>query len=488
MSQPVPAAEPQLLEVPVSDGSMISVLRYPAARSPAPAILSMTPYRKERNRETGHWVNAAGYDYFLADVRGFGGSNASYHGLLSGREIQDGAELVEWIGRQPFCTGQVGLMGGSYCGANQLLVAAKRPRALRFITPSVAFMDTYRDCYRRGGIRSHIGWGAATFLNSQHRETERRGLSEYYLEIMDDPLDNPKHRARSPEYVLSNIEVPVMCMGGWHDYFLRSTVRAFRLLQGPKRLVIGAWGHSDHPGNHADQLPWFAHWFDKKGADPTAGNRVRLFLTGAEEWRDFEDWFDTRRIPWRAWRPLARERDARVVTDLRVVPGAPNPKKQFAYDAGSGMGQWGEDTTFDGEPFAEDVDLGGSVGLEAELTVFGCEDVELHARLSVVRADGTVQQLTEGRLRAAHRAVDLERSERGAGGQCIVPWHPHDRYEALADGQRVTLNVEINPLYHRVFRGERLRLGLTLARADEGAVPARARLGPGTTVWLPWPA
>jgi len=147
----------------------------------------------------------------------------------------------------------------------------------------------------------------------------------------------------------------------------------------------------------------------------------------------------------------------------------------------------GRDTTFDTEPFAETVDLGGPVGLEAVLSATGCDDIEFHARLSVVKGDGVVQQLTEGRLLAGHRALDLERSQLSADGIPIVPWHPHDRQEPLPDGKPITLNVEVFPLFHRVFRGERLRLGVTLVRGDEGAVPAQAMLLPKTRVLLPLP-
>ena len=482
--------EPELLEVPMSDGARISMHWYAASVSKAPAVLLMTPYRKEGVNLTNRaqWLNRAGYHFLVADVRGFGGSNAPYAGFLSSREVQDRCELVEWIARQTFCDGNVGLAGGSYCGSNQVLVAARKPKGLRCIAPEVNPLDTYRDWTHRGGIRCHMFWGL-TFLNSQHRETERLGLPEYYLDVVYNPTDNARHQARSPEYMLSQIEVPVFCIGGWHDYFLRPSVRTFQGVKGPKRLLIGPWGHGEIPESVRieELLRWYDYWLRGAGENPSMGKRVRLFRTGIDEWQEQEDWFDSRKLNWREWRPVPAPRSVRVVSHIAALPPALNPRKQFLLDGAfaSGMSNWGEDVTFDSEPCTENLDLGGPVGLEAVLSVQACDDVDVHARLSVVKTNGDCQQLTEGRLRAGHRAIDLNRSQLTKDGIPIVPWHPHDKEELMPQGEAVKLNIEIYPIAHRLFRGERLRLGLSLARADESAAPAKATLLPETRVWLP---
>ncbi|MFI0409167.1 CocE/NonD family hydrolase C-terminal non-catalytic domain-containing protein [Actinomadura sp. 3N508] len=99
----------------------------------------------------------------------------------------------------------------------------------------------------------------------------------------------------------------------------------------------------------------------------------------------------------------------------------------------SGWRLWGEATTFDSEPCREPVRLLGPVALHAVLAAEGCSDFDLNARLSIVKADGSVRQLTEGRLRASHRALDEGRSESAPGGEVVLPWHPHEAAEPVPD-------------------------------------------------------
>ena len=140
----------------MSDGAVLSVARYPAPVAPAPVVVQMTPYRKEAVGSAACFEVACheGYDVLVADVRGFGGSTGPYEGLMSPREIDDGVELLEWAARQAFCDGRTAMIGPSYMGMNQLMIAARRPRGLRCIAPSVGSIDWYRDCCRRGGIPS----------------------------------------------------------------------------------------------------------------------------------------------------------------------------------------------------------------------------------------------------------------------------------------------------------------------------------------------
>lgn len=490
---------PSDLSVPMTDGASMSLRRYSAPASPSPAVFLMVPYRKESAGivQLASLVNRAGYEFVIADVRGFGGSSARYQGLLSEREIQDGVELIEWLATQPFCNGQVAMMGGSYFGANQVLIAARRPPALRCIAPFVNFVDTYRDMTHRGGIPSHTNWGAMTYLRSQQATTARQGLEQFYLDLMLDPLDNSAHQARSPESVLSQVTVPTLCLGGWHDYFLRGTVRTYLGVQGPKRLVIGPWGHGGFgPDHEAELLAWLGYWLDGRGEDPTRADRVRLYDTGSESWRTYEDWSAPSSRRWTTWHPHAvgtleapapaAPTPLRVLTHLEATLPAPNPKPQYSPDpTDAGMGHWGEDTVFDTAPFPEECLVEGPLCLHAVVRSDECTDLDLHARVSVVRGSGPAMQLTEGRLRASHRAVEAASSATIADGTVVIPWHRHDAEELIRPGQPVELIVEIPPVCHRVAAGERLRLGLTLVRADEGSTAASASLESGSRLLVP---
>ncbi|WP_067460178.1 CocE/NonD family hydrolase [Actinomadura macra] len=501
-----PVPSPEHLEVPLSDGAGLSVLRYPASRGPAPAVVVITPYRKESamHIELLQVPVREGYEVLIADVRGFGGSTGPYHGILSPREVQDGVELLEWAARQEFCDGRTAMIGGSYSGLNQLLIGARRPGGLRCIAPWIAPTDFYRDMWKRGGIPSHTNWGAMAFLSAQRADTRREGLRHFYGEIVGEDFDTELFHRSTPD--LSAIEVPTLFLGGWYDYFLRGTVRGFQQVGCPKRLVVGPWSHEPFLSDEqrGELASWLNHWLRDEGADPTAeGANVRLSCVGSDDWEVRGDWPATDEISWTRWRPVAAEQagpggvGGRTSTEGRVVPIEPclsstPPPPPSSVDTmvdtttSSGMRLWGETVVFDLPAAGRPARLLGPIGLQAVLrTDDSCTDFEVHARVSVVRPDGQVHPVTEGRLRASHREVDLKRSLLDQDGEIIVPWHTHGEGEPVEPGTPVTLHVEVYPVHIRLAPGERLRLGLTLVRADESAAPAQATLLPGTTVSLP---
>ena len=83
------------------------------------------------------------------------GSGASFGFRVIDRGPQigkDGRELVDWIARQPWSTGKVGMIGASFQGFSQFATAAEQPRALKAIFPEIAGFDDYTSLYYPGGI------------------------------------------------------------------------------------------------------------------------------------------------------------------------------------------------------------------------------------------------------------------------------------------------------------------------------------------------
>lgn len=478
-------------EFEASDGVQLSAVRWPAADERAPAVVVMTPYRKELHAAAPTSrvavLQQAGYHVVIADVRGFGGSLAPYDGFLSEREIQDGVEFLEWVAKADFCDGRTATMGPSYIGLNQMLFAARQPAGLRCVIPMVAPVDTYRDWTNRGGIPSMVNWGAVAYPEAFQTETMRRGLLEYYGELIG-CHDDARHRARSPEYVLETVDVPTLYIAGWHDFFLRGTVRGFQAVQAPKRLVVGPWGHNDWPPDALDDevLRWLDYWVWEKGEDPTEAGAASLWCAGADEWRTVSSWPSPEGAAWTCWTPIAEPETAKVhLSKYEVPPPAPVDMRRLMQDQMSGYRLWGESTAVDGPAIEKCAFLVGSVGLTLTLRTESCTDLEVHARLSAVRANGSVLALSEGRLRASHRRVDEERSVLAPDGTAILPWHPHDEPEPLPLGAPVEIPIELNPVCVQLDPGDRLRLGVTLVRGDGVPVPADVTLLPETRILLP---
>jgi len=99
---------------------------------------------------------ANGYAWVDVDVRG---SGASYGGRAcewSPDEIRDGADIVDWVIRQPWSNGKVGALGTSYDGACAEFLLVNRHPAVRAIAPRFALFDAYTDIAFPGGI--HATW------------------------------------------------------------------------------------------------------------------------------------------------------------------------------------------------------------------------------------------------------------------------------------------------------------------------------------------
>jgi len=95
-----------------------------------------------------------GYAVISADARGTGAS----FGKGVGTEARDAHDVIEWIAEQPWCDGNVGMVGRSYLGTVQLLAASAHPPSLKAIFPGVpSFFDGHRILFgggimRKGGV------------------------------------------------------------------------------------------------------------------------------------------------------------------------------------------------------------------------------------------------------------------------------------------------------------------------------------------------
>ncbi|CAF4295924.1 unnamed protein product, partial [Rotaria magnacalcarata] len=127
--------------VPMRDGVELVVDYFLASpTSKYPAIIEITPYgrileRPNFRNEARYWISH-GYAFVIADVRGTGDSEGEFQFFLN--DGKDGYDLIEWIARQSWSNGRVGMRGGSYSGGNQWYTARERPPHLSCITPNTS--------------------------------------------------------------------------------------------------------------------------------------------------------------------------------------------------------------------------------------------------------------------------------------------------------------------------------------------------------------
>jgi X-Pro dipeptidyl-peptidase len=144
----------------------------------AAAVFTYSPYYgtlETRLSDAKTWT-VDGFARVNADVIGTGQSGGCYD-YGGTREKETGYDLVEWIAAQPWSTGKVGMIGGSYDGTTAMATAVMRPPHLTTIVPEAAISRWYDYAYS-GGMRY-------TFNN------ERMGREDPGLVIDEQGFDTP---------------------------------------------------------------------------------------------------------------------------------------------------------------------------------------------------------------------------------------------------------------------------------------------------------
>ncbi|MCW2976608.1 MAG: CocE/NonD family hydrolase [Actinomycetia bacterium] len=330
--------------VPMRDGvDLVADVHLPEGRGPFPALLQRVPYSREAGRIVDFSLDSrralkAGYAVVVQDVRGRFASGGAFTPFLD--DANDGAETVAWTAAQPWCDGRVGMAGGSYGGAVQWAAARMRPPALSAIAPFVATNDCYDGWIYRDGVFElgfNLHWALrniappaaarqrsdrleqAIGANDRIDELYRRvplldqpdldDLAPFYGDWLREPVPNGRWGGLRPAGPAA-VDLPTLSIGGWYDIFQMGTLAGHASLAGsaaPRRLVMGPWAHSVFGGTFAERsfgigadsavvdltglhLRWYDRWVkgEQNGAEHDAP--VRLFVMGADYWRDEPDW------------------------------------------------------------------------------------------------------------------------------------------------------------------------------------------------------
>ena len=138
---------------------------------PVPAILEYLPYRKrdgtvERDHLTHPYFAGHGYASVRVDMRGTGDSEGLCLGEYLQQEQDDALAVIDWLTRQDWCSGAVGMIGISWGGFNGLQVAARQPDARKAGVTICSTDDRYADdIHFMGGaiLTDKLCWGATAF-------------------------------------------------------------------------------------------------------------------------------------------------------------------------------------------------------------------------------------------------------------------------------------------------------------------------------------
>ncbi len=521
--------------VPMRDGVLLRADVYrPEARGRVPAVLGRTPY----DRTFGPTLPAildpdrtveAGIALVCMDVRGQHGSDGEFHPFRA--ERADGYDSVEWVAAQEWCSGAVAMAGRSYTAATQWLAAAAQPPHLRAIAP-IAIGSNYFDgwVYQGGAfqlgfnlfwVQIMAGRGRRTRVEEQYRDLPLASAplaqdspgGSFYREWLEHPLLDDYWRALSIDAGYGDVRVPALNVGGWYDVFLGGTLENFSRMRSEggsdlartrTRLLVGPWAHGSTYGAYPDhsfgafssqdgidmlaaQLEFLGEQLSEREGDhepaPPAAP-VRIFVMGANRWRDELDWPLARAVRER-WFLHSDGEAATAGGALSRAAPADEPPDSFTFDPRDPAPTIGGPTSLPGkfmrtnagpldqrplegrrdvlaytsEPLAEDLEVTGplSVTLHAATSA---RDADWVAKLCDVEPDGFSRILAEGVLRASFRE----------GFERQVPVEPGRPYEYAVD-LKATSNV--------FLRGHRIRLLLTSSSFPRFDRNSGAALPPG---------
>ncbi|NQT82983.1 CocE/NonD family hydrolase, partial [bacterium] len=233
--------------LPMRDGVKLAADVYlPEGDGPWPVMLTRTPYNKNGFAGASRAIGNKGYVLVAQDVRGrFASEGEDWLVFSHGGwgEHQDGYDTVEWIAKQKWCNGKVGTFGSSAGGVVQNMMAPSRPPHLVCQWVHVASSNMYNQAmYQGGAFRKRMveGWLKDNRFSPENLKAVR--AHPEYDELWEE-LD--------PERVASQVNVPVMFVGGWYDIFCQGTINSFVTIQnkgdrgarGKCKLVMGPWAH-----------------------------------------------------------------------------------------------------------------------------------------------------------------------------------------------------------------------------------------------------
>lgn len=467
-----------------------------------------------RTRWLGRLVRH-GYAVIVVERSGTGASSGVAD-LSHAAAAAEASAILDWIAAQPWSSGRIGMYGDSFQAMVQFAAASSGNPHLKAIFPASSSFDAYDLTFSGGaynkGFQAFFTWAMA-FLErvvtpvDGDRDgaqlarviAERRGrtageqstrFKDYPLRDSLTPQGRPFWRVGSVHALIADVNranVPAYLTTGWFDIFAADGPKLFRNLTVPKRLTVRPIDHSQ-ADDAADDLDYAAEahrWFDYwlKGIDNGILREppVHYFVVGASKdtaWRAAAAW-----PPGHVGAAKHYFGDGTLVADPPAAADAAD-ERTVDYSASTGTkSRWhainwpreypdmrandAKGLAYTSAPLAADSEVIGFPALRLWLAA-DAPDVDVFAYLEEVDGAGRSTYVTEGNLRASHRATGAAPYD-----NLGLPYHPHTRDAAapLEPGRPVALEFSLRPTAYRFAQGNRIRLTITFADADNFETP-----------------
>ncbi len=311
-----------------------------------PVLLQRTPYNKDSAAGFARQAALRGYMVVVQDVRGRYRSDGEWYTFK--HESADGYDTIEWAAALPHSNGKVGMFGGSYVGATQMLAAISHPPHLAGICPVVTASNYHENWTYQGGAFEQ--WFDQSWTSGLAQDTLNRTatantnavvgstiqplnnyplfnvhldlssasatqqLAPYYLDWLAHPEYDDYWKQWSIEEQFSSIQVPALIVAAWYDLFQGGSLRNYIGLRdhagnaqarAGQRLLVTIGGHAGggrkigavdfgpaaaEYDENALTLEWYDYLFLGKQNRFASSKPVRIFVMGQNEWRDEDAW------------------------------------------------------------------------------------------------------------------------------------------------------------------------------------------------------
>jgi uncharacterized protein len=324
------------IRVPMRDGVHLSARLYlpRELQVPRPTIFSLTPYVGDGYHAEGVELAQSGYPYLTVDIRARGDSDGEFTPFFA--DPGDGHDIVEWIAKQPFCNGKVGMRGLSYVGYTQWATVRGDPPHLATIVPSAPcwvgfdFPIRYNIFFNfvmtwLARTHGHAGqdriyndgeYWSGEFLRFLESGLPFRKMDEYFglkSKVFQEWLDHPHQseywdRANPTQEQFAKLTTPVLSLCGAYDGDQLGTIEFYRRhvkqagMKANHHLVIGPWGHLEVRQPKAEfygikvgqasvidmnklHRDWYAFVMENGPKPELLKDKVTYYVMVADKWR-----------------------------------------------------------------------------------------------------------------------------------------------------------------------------------------------------------
>lgn len=468
LSQPTHSVETEkAVKMPMRDGvELVAEIARPSGEGKFPTILVRTPYGRiaQFAGVKAEWWARRGYAVVVQDCRGREDSGGEWDPFVN--EKSDGFDTIAWIAAQPWCDGNVGMIGGSYSGLVQWQAAIMKPPALKCIIPQVSPPDAFFNIPYDHGVfflYGNLWW--ANLVRDKKTHLERASVRPNWDKFSTLPLTEadkalfdveiPFYRSwltkeRADDWAgwnyqaqMKEVTVPALHISGWWDGDGIGTKMNWAIMAAAGRtnqwLIYGPWSHAFNTSTQLGDMDYgagavleldslYLRWFDTwlKGKDAKLAEkvpRVQVFVTGANEWRGFGAWpepsWATKTLYFSAQGPANGDTSKGELVDKPPAEQAPdrflfNPADTTIPDSVKNVDPQAVTTKVEIDPADEGVLVYKSAPLAEPLVGAGpiqadiffsttAEDCDLFVTFLDVAPDGTMRAVgMPGKIRARY--------------------------------------------------------------------------------------